>query len=337
MIRTDRMGDVLLNVPAIRALKQRFNAYIVALVAPELKELMESFPEIDRVLPFDEENWQKGIPARFQLLRRIRKERFDLAVILNPARRFHVLTCLAGIPMRLGYNRKWGFLLTHKIEDKKSLGLKHEVEYNLDLVRHIGADTEDKGISIKADREDARFVEELLAKSGIKNEDLLIAVHPHSTNPAKCWPRKNFVLVMDELSRRFAVKVVLIGGKEETNAAIEMLSLTACRPVNLSGLLSLKQLSAFFRRCVLLISNDSGPVHIAAASDASAVVIFGRNIPGVGPKRWGPWGKGHIILHEDPGCNPCLDRNCPYGFKCLTSISSEDVLTAVEKQLKRVN
>ena len=105
--------------------------------------------------------------------------------------------------------------------------------------------------------------------------------------------------------------------------------------INLSGKLTLKQLAAFFQRCALLISNDSGPVHIAAAVNTPCVVIFGRNIPGVGPKRWGPWGQGHTVLHKDPGCNPCLDRDCPYSFKCLTSITPEEVLTAVEQRLAR--
>lgn len=333
VVRTDRMGDVLLNIPAIRALKQSFNATVFALVNPVVKELLEGLPEIDQVLPFVEGRWNRSIFARLKLLREMRKMQFDLAVILNPTKRFHILTYLAGIGLRLGYARKWDFLLSHKIEDKKFLGQKHEVEYNLDLVRSIGADTSDQQISIKAEKQDTQFVENLLLEYGIKDKDIVIAIHPHSSNPAKCWPKENFASVADELSLRFSAKVVITGSAQERSSVVKLISLTKHPLINLCGRLSLKQLAAFFLRCSLLISNDSGPVHIAAAVATPTVVIFGRNMPAVGPKRWGPWGSGHITLHKDPGCSPCLDRDCPYNFKCLTSITPEEVLAVVEQRL----
>ena len=342
VIRTDRigrighsarycgLGEALLNIPAIRALKQNFNSSIVVLVNPVVKELLAGSPEIDQILIFDENRWNKSIFTRLQFLRQMRKMRFDLAVIFNPTKRFHILTYLAGIPRRLGYARKWGFLLTHKIEDRKLLGQKHEVEYNLDLVRSIGADTDEKDISITVEKKDSRFVEDLLLKYAITAQDLIIAVHPNSSNPAKSWSRGNFASVADELHSRFAAKVAVIGAAQERDSVIDLISRTKYLPINLSGELTLKQLAAFFRRCALLISNDSGPVHIAAAVGTLVVAIFGRNIPGVSPNRWGPWGDGHIVLHKDAGCNPCLDRKCPYNFKCLTSITPEEVLKAVE-------
>ena len=335
VIRTDRMGDVLLNIPAIRALKQSFNSSIVALVNPDVKELLEGSPEIDQILSFDEGKWNKSLLIRLKLLLQIRKMRFDLVVILNPSKRFHILTYLAGIPRRLGYDRKWGFLLSHKIEDRKFLGKKHEVEYNLDLVRSIGASTEDKRISIKLGQEDAQFVEDLLLKYAIKDKDLIIAIHPHSSNPAKCWPKENFAHLIDELFLRFSAKVVIIGTAQDRSLVIKLIALTKYAPINFSGKLTLKQLAAFFKRCALLISNDSGPVHIACAVNTPTAVVFGRNIPGVSPIRWGPWGNGHIIFHRNPGCSPCLDRDCPYNFKCLTSITPEEVIEAVEKRLKK--
>jgi len=334
VVRTDRMGDVLLNIPAIRALKQTFESSVTALVNSTLKDLLLGIPEIDQILPFDEEKWNRNIFARVNLLRQIREMRFDLAVVLNPAKRFHILTYLAGIPRRLGYDRKWGFLLTHKIEDMKFLGQKHEVEYNLDLVRSIGADTKDKNISLQIKAKDKQFVGDLLLRCGIKDKDSIIVINPHSSNPAKCWPKEQFVRVADQLYLRLSAKVVIIGTTEERNSAINLISFAKYPPINLCGKLTLTQLAALLYRCALLISNDSGPVHIAAACGRPTVAIFGRNIPGVSPRRWGAWGDGHISLHKDPGCNPCPDRDCPYNFKCLTSITTEEVLQAAEKQLR---
>jgi heptosyltransferase-1 len=333
VIRTDRMGDALLNIPAIRALKQSFHAFITALVKPDIKDLFVGIKEIDEIITFDENQWNQNILTRLNLLQKIYKGNFDLAVVLNPTKRFHILTYLAGIPWRLGYDRKWSFFLTHKIKDKKFEGQKHEIEYNLDLVRSIKADTDEKHISIELEDQQVQYVKTLLFQHGIAERDLIIAVHVHSSNPAKCWPQDNFAYVADELYLRFSAKVVLIGGEQERNLSTELISLAKYPIINLVGKLTLRQLAAFFQRCALLISNDSGPVHIAAAVGTPTIVIFGRNIPGVGPKRWGPWGNRHIILHKNLGCNPCLDRNCLYSFKCLSSITPDETLAAVEQQL----
>lgn len=334
VIRTDRMGDVLLNIPAIRALKQTFNASVTALFDSSVTELFTGSQEIDKLMPFDAARWKNSAFFRWEFLRRLRRGGFDLAVVFNPAKRMHILAYFSGIPLRLGYNRKWGFLLTHKIEDKKFRGEKHEVEYNLDLVRSIGADTTDKDITIPRQNGDERFVDSLLAEHGVASKDLLVAIHPHSSNPAKCWPKERFVQVAGLLHQRFAAKVIIIGGEEEQAAGAEMVSKAACPALNLAGKLTWKQLAAFLRRCRLLISNDSGPAHIAAAVKTPAVVIFGRNIPGAGPLRWRPWGEGNVVLHKNPGCNPCWDRDCPYDFKCLTAITPEEVLQVVEEKLE---
>lgn len=334
VVRTDRMGDVLLNIPAIRALKNHFNASVTALLNPIVGKLLEGSPEIDEVICFDQERWQKSLMTKLALVKLLRMNKFDLAVVLNPAKRFHALVCLAGIPRRLGYDRKWGFLLTHKIEDKKKLGQKHEVEYNLDLVRAIGANTDDMHISLAVNPEEERFVENLLEKHNINAKDAIIAMHPFASNPAKCWPKERFAALAQRLSLKSQTKIIIIGGQEEVSASKDIISLIKQPVINLTGRLTLRQLAAFLKRCTLLISNDSGPVHIAAAMDVNTVVIFGRNIAGVGPERWSPWGNQHTILHHDPGCDPCLDRDCPYEFKCLTSITLEEVLQAVNNQLK---
>ena len=180
-----------------------------------------------------------------------------------------------------------------------------------------------------------QFVKDLLSQYGIADTDLVIAIHPYSTVPAKCWDKKNFAYVADELKLRFSAKVAIIGSAQEGGSAIQLIALSKYPLLNLCGKFTLKQLAAFLQRSSLLISNDSGPMHIGAAMGTPTVAIFGRNIPGVSPKRWGPWGNEHTVLYKDPGCNPCFDRNCPYKFKCLTAITPEEVIKAARKLLIR--
>ena len=256
VVRTDRIGELLLNIPAIRALKENYNASVTILVSPETRELVESINEIDSIMEFDQQKWQKNVFSRIGLLGDLRKRHFDLAVVLNPTRRMHALTFFAGIPKRLGYKRKWGFFLTDTIEDKKDEGAKHEVEYNLDLVRSIGVESKNNDISLRVSKEDEKLVAQLLQNLGIKNEDELIAIEPNSANPAKCWPKEYFAQVIDQISTSFSVKVAIIGSAQERSAVIKLCFLTNHQPVNLCGELPLKQLPAFLKRSKLLISND---------------------------------------------------------------------------------
>lgn len=335
VIRTDRVGDFLLNIPVIKTLRQNFSqSYLAVMVNSKVSEIIEKDPCIDEIIVYNGNIQHRGFCRTVRFIKRLREKKFDLAIILNPTKKFNLITFLAGISHRVGYNRKWGFLLTRKIKDRKFLGERHEVDYNLDLVRLLGINPENKEISITLTKEDENFVKNLLDTSGIKKEDALIALHPWTTNPAKKWPLGNFLEVGRRLTSELNAKIAVIGGKEERREA-ESFCQREKKFINFSNQFNWRQLAAFLKRCYLLISNDSGPVHIASAVKTPCVVIFGRNIPAVGPKRWGPLGDGHIVLHKDPGCNPCLDRKCSYNFKCLTAITPEEVFKATETQLKK--
>ncbi len=140
VFRNDRFGEFLLNIPALRALKETFvNARIIAVVSPYVKELAGRIPFIDEIIEWD--SGRHSLLEKINFVKRLKKSRADIAVILNPVKCFHIFTYLSGIPVRVGYDRKWGFLLTNKIQDKKHLGERHEIDYNLELVSLIGAGT----------------------------------------------------------------------------------------------------------------------------------------------------------------------------------------------------
>lgn len=330
VIRTDRLGDVLLNVPAVRALRQRFpGSQISIMVQPKLKELVEGNPDIDKVITYDKNGSQKGWLKTLALIWQLRNMRFDMSVTLNPAKRSNIITFLAGIPIRIGYDRKWGFLLTHKIRDEKYEGEKHEVEYNLDLVRKtVGADTQDISLFVPITKGDELYVSNLLKEHSIYSNEKLIAIHPWSSCPSKIWPIQRYIQVASLLVDELGFRVAIVG--EQTPVGDFDLQ-TAPRIINLCGRLSIRQLAAFLKRCLCLISNDSGPVHVACAVRTPCVVIFGRTLSGVGSKRWGPWGEGNVTLQKDAGCTYCEPQNCLYDYKCLFAVTIEDVLNSVKR------
>ncbi|RKY38543.1 MAG: hypothetical protein DRP75_04300 [Candidatus Omnitrophota bacterium] len=330
VFRTDRLGDVLLSIPAIRALSERFpSSKISVVLQPSYTSLLEGSSEVDEIIPY-----RKTFKENLDLILKLRRERYDLAVILNPKKRTHIIAFLSGIPYRVGYRRKWGFLLNYKIEDKKYEGKKHEIEYNLDIVRSLGADTKDKSLRIKIKEEDERFIDFLLRESKIEKKRL-VAMHPTSSCPSKRWPIERFA----EVGRRLEsicpqVQIVLIGGEEEKELREKIERLFSPFALNLIGKLHLGQLSALFKRCSLLISTDSGPVHLATAVGLGCVVIFGRNLPGLSPVRWGPRGEKDLVLHHPPDCQPCLAHRCKKNFECLKRVSVEEVVRAVSAKLR---
>jgi ADP-heptose:LPS heptosyltransferase len=292
VIRNDRFGEFLLNIPALRAVREAYpQAHIILVVDPRVKELAEAVPYVDAII-----EWGRGGHSFWQklkLLKTLRQKKIDAALMLNPSKEFHILAYLCGARARVGYNRKWGFLLTHKIEDKKHLGDRHEVEFNLELVGLINARTTDVSLSLKIDEGRAKEIgEKFSLPVGIN----LVALHPWTSDTFKQWPLENFRALAEKVLKCQQIKLVAIGGPEELNKSCELFRGLNYNFQDLTGQTSLLELAVVLKKCKLLISNDSGPVHLAACVGTPVLAIFRNDIPGKGPVRWGPWGAGHTVM-----------------------------------------
>ncbi|KPK39194.1 MAG: hypothetical protein AMJ78_08875 [Omnitrophica WOR_2 bacterium SM23_29] len=299
LIRTDRIGELLLTTPAMRAMRGAFpKAKIAVIVNPFSADVVEGSPYVGSIIKFDVEGIKRNFIKRFIFFKAIKQSGFDLVVIFNPNKFFNILTFLAGIPVRVGYDRKWGFLLSHKMKDRKYLCEKHEVEYDLDLVGLIGVDTDNKLPYFPLSDKAEEVTKGIFEDNSLAADDLLVAVHPAASNPDKMWPLDRFAQVSDKLIDEFGAKIIFIGGREEANITEAVKSKMKNNVLDLTGALSIKELGSILKRCKLLISNDSGPVHIAAAVGTPTIVLFGEDRPGGSSKRWGPYGKGHRIISK---------------------------------------
>jgi heptosyltransferase-2 len=317
-LRTDRLGETLLNLPAIAALKAaRPEAQVTLVAQPELAELLEDDPLFDAVIPY-----RGGVRAAWwlraiRLAATLRRCAFDAAVVSNPKQELHLAVWLAGIPMRVGYGRKGGrWWLTHRLEDRKALGDRHEVEYNLDLVRALGFSVgAPQWVPPRFDRERAEVLQ-LLERQGVRVVDRFVVIHPWSSNPVKQWPPDRYRRLIQDVAERLKIPVVIIGGTEEIARAAAVLP-QAEGVVNLTGRVSLRQLAGLLKSAALLVSSDSGPVHLAAAFRTRTVVLFGAPTPATGPTRWGPWGEGHVVIWKPS----------------MVEITVDEVVQALERQL----
>ncbi len=331
VIRTDRIGDVVLSTPVIKNLRDNFpQSFIAMMVSPYTQDIIQGNPFLDDVIIFDKEEKDKSPFGALKFIFFLRKYRFDLAIILHPTNRVHIVSFLAGIPRRVGYSKKTGFLNTDRVGEEKYRGEKHELEYNLDLLRVLGIEPREKTLFVPLQRKAEQKVDLFLRKHAVKNGDLVM-VHPGASCPSKIWPPQNFAVVSDKLTERYNSKILIATDKKDRALGEEVAEFMKHRPILALGEFSLSELASILKRAELFISNDSGPVHIAAAVGTPVISIFGRKQPGLSPRRWGPLGKNDIVLHKDVGCSLCLAHNCRIGFKCLKAITPEEVLEAAER------
>ena len=292
--RNDRFGEFLLNIPAFRALKEKYpQAKLTLVVNPYVCELAGHIDLIDEIISWEDRRHKFSEIINFS--RQLKKKEFELCIIFNPSKESNILIFLAGILRRVGYARKWGFLLTDKIKDKKYLGDKHEVEYNLELVKLVGATTDDKILSLSIDN---AIINKLWLDFGIGSSNNLVALHPWTSDTIKQWPIENFRNLAQRLVKELNKKVIVIGGKEELNKSVAYFDNLGANITNLTGRTTLIQLAALLKKCGLLISGDSGPVHLACAVGTPVVAIFRNDIPGKSAKRWGPWGERNSVLEK---------------------------------------
>ncbi len=333
IVRTDRVGDVILSTPVIKALRSAYpNAYLAMVVRPYTRIIVDGNPNLDEVILYDKDSKEKNWFAAFKFSRELAKKKFDLAVVLNPSNRSNLIPFLAGIPRRIGYDRKYGFLLTDRIKDTKHAGKKHEIEYNLDIVRALGVEAADNSSFVPVSPESEKWAEDVLKKENILPFDKLAVINPGASEKSKMWFPERYAGVANKLAEK-GVKIIILGGPGDKEIAGQVINNLRCAYINMVGNNNISQAASLLKRCALFISSDTGPMHLASCVGTPVIAILGRSQPGLSPLRWGPRSKKSVVIHKELGCEACLAHNCKKGFLCLQAITENDVLAAAEKIL----
>ncbi|MCP4652684.1 MAG: glycosyltransferase family 9 protein [Candidatus Omnitrophica bacterium] len=328
IIRTDRMGDVVLSTPVITNLRLAYpRAHIAFMCRPYTKDALDGNPNLDEIIIYDKYGKQSSFLATVAFAIALNRKNFDWALILHPTNRAHFISFLAAIPMRIGWNKKLSFLLNKKILHTKQEGKKHESDYTLQVLKELGIPIKTKELHFPIKKALAARVERLLSECGIEKGDTFTVVHPSASCPSKRWPVEYFCQLTGRLFQYG--KVVVIASKFEKIFAQKIID--SLGVIDFTGKLTIGELGALLKRASLFISNDSGPVHIAAALKTPVISIFGRNDAGLSPLRWKPLGENSYYLHKGSNCNRCLAHNCSRDYYCLKSIKPDDVYSIVHK------
>ncbi len=332
--RTDRIGDVVLSTPAIENIRLNFpDSYIAFLTRPYDKPIVENNPFLDEVIIYDKYGRQNSFWQSMRFARQIRKKEFDVAFILHPTNRVNLMTFFAGIPVRIGWNRKMGFLLTHKIKHLKQNGTIHERDYTLQVLREAGLKIFVDKLTLVPAEASLSWAERFVLDNKLAGSRL-VGLGIGASCSSKVWPAEKFAETARMLKDRFAVEIIIFGSEQERWIADRFKKSADFSFFDLAGRLSLDKVIALISKLSLFVSNDSGLVHIASALDVPVVAIFSRNQKGLSPRRWRPLGDKSFFIHKPPAeCVECLAHKCQKGFLCLQNISAGEVFDLAKSLL----
>jgi len=336
---TNWVGDAIMALPALRAVRKRFpEAEIAILARPYVADIYREQEICNQLIAYDSQGRHAGIFGRERLATELSALKFDLALLLQNAFDAAWLVWRARIPERIGYARdRRSFLLTNAIPVPKTGEIPlHEKFYYMELIRRAGwieSIPDESFIPLRVSESSRRRAEEFLARSGVRPDSLRIALGAGASyGSAKCWPPSRFAELANRLQSEKDADVILFGTAVEA-AVTRAISAEMHRPpIDLTEKTSIADLPALLSQCHIFIGNDSGAMHVAAGVGLPVVAVFGPTDP------WGtaPVTPRSAIVQKKPYCSPCFLRHCPTDHRCMSAITPEIVEAAVKPWLAAV-
>ena len=328
---TNWVGDAIIALPALRAVRRRFpNAAIAIVARPYVADIYREQEICDELIAYDPKGAHAGLGGRERLARQLRAEKFEVALLLQNAFDAAWLAWRAGVPERIGYARdgRW-VLLTKRIPVPKPGEISaHEQFYYLELLRRAGwidSLPDEHDVRLQVGEASQRCAEERLLSARARRNVPRIAIGAGASyGSAKCWPPERFADFVNRFRAHSDADVILFGTVAERPVADAIACGIKGPSINFAGKTRIAELPPLLSRCQLFVGNDSGAMHIAAAVGLPIVGIFGPTDPfGTAPIT-----RRCTIIQEQPYCSPCFLRRCPIDHRCMTSIRPEAVEAA---------
>ena len=326
IIKLRAIGDVVLSTVVLKNLRDAFpEVKIDFLTEKPCRDVLEGNPDLDSVITFNPSR-QYGL----DLIRKIRRCEYGLVIDLFGNPRSAVITLLSGARYRVGYRFGWRRYCYNIVVTPRG-GDVHNTEFNLDALRAISVPVNFTLPRFVVGKEDHEFARKFIVESGI-DKSRIVAINPGGGWYTKRWPRAHYARLSDNIIKKLKADVLLLWGPGEKEYTEEIQKLMTERAIRIPPT-TLKQLAAILKRCTLLITNDSGPMHIAAACGVPVAAIFGPTNPNL----QGPVGSESVVIQKkDLDCLGCNLTKCPIGNPCMEQLSVEEVSSGLEVLLERI-
>ncbi len=333
LIKPSSLGDVIHTLPLVTAISRQVPGSIVDwVVRPEYAALVTAHPDVRQTLLFHRARWSRAanmphtLAEIIGLVRQLRREHYDYLLDVQGLLRSGMLSLLSGARIRVGFvnAREFARFSYNRPVAIPGQGI-HAVDRYMLLLQELGLSPSapDFGLQIPAQAADS--VQALLRQVDVQDGRSLIVLNPDTRWDTKKWLPERFATLADLLVSELGADVLFVGGPAEKDTVASIVSLCRERTANLAGVTDLIQLAALLKQADLMITCDSGPMHLAAAVGTKVLALFGPT----DPVRTGPYGSGHRVIQKQEDCVPCLKRSCALEHRiCMASISVEEVLDA---------
>jgi heptosyltransferase III len=328
-VRTDRIGDVVLSLPLAELVKKHYpDCRITFLLKDYTKSLAEGHPFIDDILTLKEKNKKINL---INNIRQIKKNSYDVVVVVYPTFITSLIIFLSGIPQRIGTGYRWySLLFNYKLYEHRKNALRHELEYNINLLKYFGIEEyvnpANVNFNLKIAPINDKRVRTILKVKGIDLKKPVIIIHPGSGGSAVDLPLNKFKELIESIHNSLKAEILITGTNSEMNLCHDLF--VPGKTKNLAGLFDLAELKALINYSDIFIANSTGPLHIAAAL-GKYVIGFYPKIAACSKERWGPYTDKSYVFTPNMDCVNCTREQCER-LNCMNTIMSGEIFTKVE-------
>ena len=337
IIKLSAIGDVIHTLPALNAIRKKYpDAYITWLVEETAYGIIKGHKALDRIIVSKRKTWLKGLAGRFCVknfrevcgfVKQLRDTRYDIILDFQALLKSGVLIGLTRGGRKIGFDKgmehqEHSYIFLN--ERIKPVDMEvHALTRGMMLLESIGIRSREAVFNLPVSDQDRDAADDLLMQHGIKAPKPLVAINPMAKWETKLWDNLKFATLADRLIKQVNADVIFTGGQEDREAIEYIISNMKIRAANLAGKTDLKTLAALYEKTSIVVSTDTGPMHMAAAVGTPVVALFGPTAPW----RTGPFGDDHQIVRADLECSPCFKRQCKT-IDCMKEISVVQVFDA---------
>jgi heptosyltransferase-1 len=343
IVKLSAIGDVIHTLPALNAIRNHYpNANITWLVEEDAAPLVQGHKALDRVIVSKRKRWLKALRSVSfwdtvqeicGFIKALRDTRYDMILDFQALLKSGILIAIARGRRKIGFGKglehmEHSYVFLNERIPAVDMEI-HALSRGMMLLHAVGIPTNEVEYKLPVSDYDRKKIDELMKQHGINGEKPLIAINPVAKWETKLWPNKKFSELADMLIDRYDMKIVFTGGIKDYSTIQVIMSSMKDRAINFAGKTTLTELAALYEKAALVISTDTGPMHLAAAMGTPVVALFGPTAPW----RTGPYGTGHQVITAGLECSPCFKRRCET-TNCMYQISMDQILDGVQKVLE---
>ncbi|MFO7554350.1 MAG: lipopolysaccharide heptosyltransferase I [Desulfobacterales bacterium] len=346
IVKLSAIGDVIHTLPALNAVRKHHpDAHITWLVEEDAATLIEGHEALDRILVSKRKRWIKSLRSAsclstikeiYRFIKVLRDTRYDMILDFQALLKSGILIALARGRRKIGFGQglehmEHSYLFLNEHVPAVSME-HHALSRGLMFLNALGIPTPDVEYNLPVSDYDRKKVEDLLQRYGVVNPRRFVAINPVAKWESKLWSNRKFAELADRIAAQYDVEVVFTGSFEDRRTIHQIKADMGAPAVNLAGETTLKMLAALYAKADVVISTDTGPMHLAVAMGTPVVALFGPTAPW----RTGPFGSGHQVVTAGQACAPCFKRHCQT-YDCMTLISIDQVFNAVSQIIEKKN